>query len=110
MSEMDGNRGTPPASETAIKNLKEVEIDEQKHCKKNEATGQLEYPRCSICIEDIKTKGIVMPCGHMFDKDCLIPWLKNHNQCPVCRHELPTDDKDYEDSKKPKEFNSTYHA
>ena len=41
-----------------------------------------------------------MPCGHLYDKTCIGEWLQQHNQCPVCRHELPTDDAEYERSKR----------
>jgi E3 ubiquitin-protein ligase RNF115/126 len=46
---------------------------------------------CSICHEDFveKEKVVELPCSHAFHKACLVPWLKAHNTCPVCRIELP---------------------
>mmetsp|Transcript_25145 Transcript_25145/g.24902 ORF Transcript_25145/g.24902 Transcript_25145/m.24902 type:complete len:83 (+) Transcript_25145:638-886(+) len=35
----------------------------------------------------------------MYHTECLLPWLEKHNTCPACRHELPTDDIDYENNK-----------
>jgi E3 ubiquitin-protein ligase RNF115/126 len=96
ISEMDrGRTGTPPAAPEEIKNLPEIQITEEQ-CKKNEQTGELEYPRCTICFDDLKEKGTLMPCGHLFNKECITSWLEQHNQCPVCREELRTNDAEYE--------------
>ena len=87
-------RGTPPASTQAVTNLPKGKFkdlltsDEQK-----------ENDQCSVCIEsfdDDDDQVYKMPCGHPFHKECLMPWLEMHNSCPSCRHQLPTDDADYE--------------
>ena len=71
-------RGNPPASQFAIDHLKESTTIEQS----TEA--------CTVC-QDLVEQGAVtlsMPCGHVFHKDCLMPWLQEHNTCPVCRCEI----------------------
>ncbi|XP_058809098.1 E3 ubiquitin-protein ligase RNF181-like [Phymastichus coffea] len=84
----------PPASKEAVKNLEEVEH-------KNEAGAK---EQCPVCLIDFE-KGIIskrMPCKHSFHKECIEPWLEKTNSCPVCRHELPTDDENYENYRKEK--------
>ena len=59
-------------------------------------------PACH-CREDLQVgeEVQIMPCNsnHVYHPDCLAPWLKDHNSCPVCRFELPTDDMAYENQK-----------
>ena len=42
---------------------------------------------CAICLEDFKLEEEVMltPCSHMFHENCIVPWVKSHAQCPICR-------------------------
>jgi E3 ubiquitin-protein ligase RNF115/126 len=91
-----GRSGTPPASKTVIDQLPHVQITDE-HCKNVDSIK--EYPRCSICCEDLTDKATSLPCGHLFNLECISEWLGQHNQCPVCRHELLTDDPDYEREK-----------
>lgn len=42
---------------------------------------------CAVCLEDFEPKQEVMltPCSHMFHEECIVPWVRDHGQCPVCR-------------------------
>ena len=93
----DNNKyGNPPASQSAVDKLENFKISE----KKLKEFG-IENS-CPVCKEDfiVNEDCLLMPCEHHFHKDCLIPWLKERNSCPVCRFELPTDDEDFERRKK----------
>jgi len=95
-----GSSGTPPTSKETLNKLPTFKIEE-KHCKKDPSKATLEPPSCAICCSDIELgqMGQLLPCGHMFHPGCTKPWLSQHNTCPVCRYELPTDDPEYEQSK-----------
>ena len=79
-----------PTDQNVVRELPVVKIEE-KHCKRTD-DGKLEMPTCSVCICDFElgSQGMFLPCGHTFHPDCIKPWLKDHNTCPVCRKELPT--------------------
>ena len=87
-----------PTSKAARKKLASVKISKV-HCKKGK-DGKMEEPSCTICICEIPLgqKGMVLPCGHIFHPDCINPWLDEHNTCPTCRHELPSENKEKGDN------------
>ncbi|GLT29819.1 hypothetical protein SLA2020_046620 [Shorea laevis] len=90
LMENDPNRrGTPPAAKSAINSLPSVKI-----------TGEImnsEMNHCAVCKDEFEegTEAKQIPCKHLYHEDCILPWLKMHNSCPVCRYELPTEDEDY---------------
>jgi hypothetical protein len=56
------------------------------------ATPEDENP-CPICYTeldpDVARSIMVCPCDHLFHTGCLKKWMKQKNECPVCRAELP---------------------
>lgn len=82
-------RGNPPARQSEIDCLPEVTISAQ------QAADELE---CSICKDEFEEGATArqMPCEHLYHADCITKWLGLHNQCPVCRFELPTDNHNHE--------------
>ena len=49
-----------------------------------------EKKNCVICLEDFKNhdKAIILPCIHLFHKNCIKNWLKKKNTCPICKFKL----------------------
>ncbi|XP_078407290.1 E3 ubiquitin-protein ligase RNF130 isoform X2 [Cetorhinus maximus] len=46
-----------------------------------------EFDHCAVCIEGYKSKDVVriLPCKHVFHKQCVDPWLNEHCTCPICK-------------------------
>ncbi|GMN60539.1 hypothetical protein TIFTF001_029625 [Ficus carica] len=91
LAENDPNRyGTPPASKSAVEALPLIKITEELLVS--------DSSQCAVCKDtfELGEEAKQLPCKHIYHSDCILPWLELHNSCPVCRHELPTDDPDYE--------------
>ena len=84
LHEVDEPRGPPPAAASAVAALREQTLTE-------------DSDMCTVCQDEQKCGDIstTMPCGHSFHRECVTPWLKEHNTCPTCRHELLTNDAEY---------------
>ncbi|CAB3978066.1 E3 ubiquitin- ligase RNF181 [Paramuricea clavata] len=78
----------PPASKKVVEEL-------PRKTSKNTPTGKAS---CPVCLETYENTEIYieLPCKHKFHEYCILSWLKQTNSCPVCRHELPTDNPEYE--------------
>ncbi|KAK3990679.1 hypothetical protein QBC44DRAFT_324593 [Cladorrhinum sp. PSN332] len=79
--------GAPPASQAAIEKLVVKELDEG-------MLGGDGTSKCVVCVEDMAKgeKATVLPCSHFFHGECVTPWLKEHNTCPVCRRSIEQED------------------
>jgi len=53
---------------------------------------------CAICLSAYQEGDdmSVLPCKHQLHTECLTPWLKQTNSCPLCRYQLDTDSAEYE--------------
>ncbi|KAF8049834.1 hypothetical protein N665_2111s0004 [Sinapis alba] len=77
-------RGPPPASLTVINSMPKIKI-RKKHLGLD--------PCCPVCQDRFEVGSFArkMPCKHIYHSECIVPWLVQHNSCPVCRKELPQD-------------------
>jgi len=81
LAETDPSRqGTPLARKEAVAALPMVRVREAF--------------TCPVCLDEVAGGGEAreMPCEHRFHDQCILPWLEMHSSCPVCRHQLPTEE------------------
>lgn len=68
--------------------LTKKEIDQAAPVSTYSARG--EEHNCAICLDDIEagSKIRTLPCGHIFDANCVENWVVRANRCPVCNAPL----------------------
>ena len=72
-------QGPPPAPRSAIDAMPTIKMT-QAHLQTDS--------HCPVCKDQFEpgTEARRMPCNHIYHSDCIVPWLVQHNSCPVCRH------------------------
>ncbi len=74
-------------TESQVKELQEEEFKRDPTDDPDEEEGGSSHS-CAICLDEFEDneKVRVLPCGHKFHDDCVIPWLtQRHASCPLCK-------------------------
>ncbi|XP_005988332.1 E3 ubiquitin-protein ligase RNF130 isoform X2 [Latimeria chalumnae] len=55
--------------------------------KKGDKEIDPDFDHCAVCIEGYKLNDVVriLPCKHVFHKNCVDPWLNEQCTCPMCK-------------------------
>lgn len=87
-------RGPPPPPRAAVDAMPTVKI---------KPSHLANSPNCPVCKERFEVGGEAreMPCKHIYHSDCILPWLAQHNSCPICRQGLPSEVPDSAESGSP---------
>ncbi|XP_031491984.1 E3 ubiquitin-protein ligase RING1-like [Nymphaea colorata] len=84
LAEMDsGNYGHFPASKASVAAIPTIKI--------TQAILAEDSLNCAICKDEFEADvdAKQLPCRHIYHGDCILPWLSQHNSCPICRYQLP---------------------
>ncbi|KAF3642537.1 putative pathogenesis-related protein 5-like [Capsicum annuum] len=73
--------GPPPAPSSAIDTLPGIVLSPN-HLENDSV--------CPVCKDEFEVGIEVkeLPCNHFYHSECIVPWLRLHNTCPVCRYQL----------------------
>ena len=50
----------------------------------NSRENLYEIPACSICLQDLSSDILSLPCGHCYHDACIRQQLEYHLRCPNC--------------------------
>ena len=73
----------------SISNTGNCEQDNESVCYSEVISGSIQ--ECNICLEEYKVGDKIGwsyndKCNHVFHKACIIEWLLEHENCPICRN------------------------
>eukprot|EP00253_Pinus_taeda_P004785 PITA_04785 len=87
-----GRRLTPAEVDTAMRKLKKGIYWPSRKTKGKGSSDDKDclHTSCPICLDEfvVKQQLLRLPCNHKFHLDCLMPWIKSHALCPICRFDL----------------------
>lgn len=86
--------------------LEELPLDRLRRFTYDDLRQELDYEECSIWIESFSETAdellITLPCNfqegnyqdsiHAFHESCILEWLRNSRECPLCRSRITRDD------------------
>jgi len=44
--------------------------------------------KCIVCFEDMNLSSVILDCGHVFHRRCILKWARISPTCPICRESL----------------------
>lgn len=75
-----------PASKSSIEAIPTIEVSDS-------LLEDDPFLLCAVCKDqfEVGVEAKELPCKHLYHPDCILPWLAQHNSCPLCRFRLPTE-------------------
>lgn len=58
------------------------------YCRENSIPDDKINCRICMCEFEHNERIVIMPCAHLFHKDCIRDWFKKKNNCPICQNEV----------------------
>ena len=85
----DGSRNDQGGAQPAKPKLSKIMLGKCLECVLDVDTV-CSQPSCPICSEDftVSSEETKLPCGHLFHRPCVLPWLQQKQNCPICRSQL----------------------
>eukprot|EP01084_Bolivina_argentea_P045477 83721_1 len=70
-----------------IQNMLQQTEQRQRRRRSEPVIRNRERSNCTICLEQYEghDEKRVLPCMHVFHKDCIDAWTNRHRTCPICR-------------------------